>query len=1517
MNEQNEEYVKALYTALGGDEKGWNFDDFSDMISSDEDYNRTVFSSINSEGSYNYDDFSLMTGLKKKDQSSASPSDSSSQNPFLAFIPTYNAEAEAEGGTSLDFLNVNIEESLRNTSETPFFRGVIPEHIESFKNANPVSGGFLGEIWDTVDDLARSVYVGQGRSASIESTMDLMGLGADKVTPEAVNTYVSSLGDSWSRQNEYGQSKEVQDWYLHYKDNGEDWLAALEATMLNPSAAASIFIESMGAFLNEYSAKQAAAAVGGGALLGGTRGALIGSEAGGVGAGAGALAGGAAGAVKSVPYAMALMGGTIDANASFAEFLQEELGELEFNAENVYKVLTNPEANKRIRMRTLQRSGTVAVVDALIGRTIFNASTRLRNAGVSNLKVAGTGVGIGVGGGWLQESVARLAAGQSMDTAEIYWEGVAGIVPGSINIAAASMMPNSYSINNQKVDRQTMSDYLDVVSLGQLLEQEVKIENDRELIAIKNKKERQARIWGSIDENIPSDIKQKLYELELRRAELLEKTTRSAKTELASIEQEIDQTIENYRSTLQGPAMLNPRFPSEIAIPLAEPVLGQNGEMITQRIIKRTELQEPNPSKLGKLFRRRGRDITLRGRVYDSSSRWRKVRRLWNDTFKSNAGLDKKTAEIYRQMGRDRSAYTLRIQNDLARVNAVVSGARKAVNNDVAMADARTIAINSYLNGEDVDVSFLSQEDLASLDYARTQLDTMSARIIDSLIAHNPDWQKNPKLKMLIDTIQNNMGSYMKRSYQIFSDPTWAEAFSVPYEEMTEKTRELYDGAVQFVLQNSENAQTVEDARAIVTEYINKIRRMDQFEFATGSPGSAFAPFLKGRKDIPVEFRRLMGESNDPIFNYANTMDRLNGYLSNIQYQGTLANHLLNSGLAKTRLEPGYVAMAPNTENWNSLSELYVPEELKQQIESLAPLGRIDNSALRTFVQLTGSVKLGKTVLSPTTTSRNFISGMFLMLNSGHFFGMSDPKTMIQTVTNAKRAAWAGNPEVEAERLARLGILGDGAISGEMMAILRDFDSNIDEIINSTDPTMSEKAMQWAARVYAFGDDFYKTIGFYEEFNTLREYGMSESEAEAMAAERIRNSYPTYSYLPRNIKALRRFPITGTFVSFPWEVWRTSRNNLKYIAEDLDAGRTKMAYRRIAGMLVANGSLFALSEASKNMLGLDDEDDERIRTLTPDYQENSEFIYIGSDDESAQFIDGTALFPAEVIFKPIRALIENPSDREGLNRVLRTFDEAMSPYVGLDLTVKTTSEILSNEDEYGRPIYDEGKIESGYPIINGVINDPVKIMDYLASKAGPGVYNNMKEFMRALGVAPDVFGDKYSTYREYTPEDAILGVLGFRTTTVDYSKAIRSKVSSDKINLTEQETKTFSDISYQREMTEDEVRSVVTNYINERNAYYQNVIGYVDTGRALGLTDDALYDQLVGGGVSKSDMDWIMDNMIPPLKGISVQRTENREEQIRLDMSRSAERENIDTMIGIYRANIDLFDKILLEYTNE
>tara|TARA_R100000353_G_scaffold176089_1_gene148755 strand:- start:9382 stop:14049 length:4668 start_codon:yes stop_codon:yes gene_type:complete len=1506
--------------------------------------------------------------VKKKDSS-----ESLSQNPFMAFMPDSEVAS-----TDLDFTQVT---NPNPEAEKNFIGGSFGE----FLNSIPVVGDFI-------DDTARAIYTGQGEGAKIDETLKLMYGGTD-VDRETVQTYVDTVKD-WQRQQEsVGMSDEMRSFNKIYEENGSGPFGFFKGLANNPSVLPEIFLQSMAGMANKVSLAEGAAIMGGGAVAG--------SVAPGVGT--------AAGIAATMPTALGVMSGTLETAASFSEFLNEELGEREFNVDNVLAVMQDPEAYARMRNKALTKGATVGVFDAIGGRVVRSVGGKVLAKTGSKLKTTGVGLAGESVSGAAGETAARVAVGQELDVAEIGFEGVAGLATAPISVGTVLLNPPKYSINKGAANRNEVLDVVNTATNEQIkagLLDKIEVKNDAEVSALIASKKRKAEIDAEIDPRVKGEDRSRLVDLETEREKYVNSKLKSGKNRLSEIDSEIDEIINRaveaakvepiepkqpepievqpepvqpeavkkvkrekisdgtyvirhpdgdflLRKTDSGQyAAYDTTDPSEtsdqnnwgqgfrtikeaieyadrlgVSKPTEQPVQPEavetpaepteapeqpKQEYPTWRFDEEALLQEAQPksqmSRLKKLFHRKRGTISLNGKTYDKFSLNRSARRLWNRTFKSNAGANNEVAEIYRQLNRDIAAYNDKINVEANAINDLRKKASKGANENLT--NSRYDRINQYLTGDkEVDLSFLDQKDLQVLDYSRERIDTLSKHIVNVLQQKLKEGVKTEKQKKateeLIETIQFNNGQYIKRSFEAFTDPKYLKGFMMPYGEMNDVARKKFDGAVEY-LQTAEGL-SFEQAQAEVVKYIDDLVRGEGSEMAVGRAGAAAARFLRKRKDIPEAFRELLGEAKDPLFNYANTTEQLSGFLASIDYQQNLSDAVLGMGIATATPKPGYTKLAPNSNDWSYLKDLYVPIEFKEAMDALGPLETVNNNLYNSLVRLASYGKLSKTVLSPTTTFRNLYSGILLGLNSGHIFAMSPDRI-------GKSAAMAWGPvrnkkqlQKEREELIKLGVIGDATRSGELMATLNDFSSSYG------DPrrvATGKKAFDFAKKAYAFGDDFYKTTGFYEEKAKLMDSGMSELDAINKAAERIRGGYPTYSYIPPTIRKIRRNPFVGSFVSFPYEVVRTTKNNLLYAVEDLQAGRTRMAMSRLAGMTMATVGIGALSTASKHLLGLTDEDDERIRSLVPFYQEDSELLYMGKDENSATFIDGTALFPSEVVIKPIRILLENPQDETVGKRAVDALEEALGPYVGFDLTSKALLELFKNENSFGNAIYSEGEKVSSIPIVNGVFNDPKAMVNYLAKKAGPGVYNNAQEMARALEISPEIFGEKVSTYREYKPEDALLGFLGFRQSTVNYYQAVKNKIREEKGIMSELQSQQLKSLSTNRIMSENEIQKAFSAYKQAQDKFNNTVLGYAETGRTLGMAEDKIGSSFSDGGMSKRDVDQILRGGAIPMSIVSKQRYNNKIESLEANKAIYGD-ERVQEMIDMYTANVEAFNALV------
>ena len=852
-----------------------------------------------------------------------------------------------------------------------------------------------------------------------------------------------------------------------------------------------------------------------------------------------------------------------------------------------------------------------------------------------------------------------------------------------------------------------------------------------------------------------------------------------------------------------------------------------------------------------------------------------RVRQFFRDTFRSDAGIGgnrglkfwkrrqgarEEVAETIRGRGREMTMMENQLNLDLNVLDNLFTDVRKDINGKkVGRAEykRRQAELKKYMNGDDARIAFLSDSQKAKLDMLRGRVDGLSGELI-RLLEENP----TPKNKALIETIKANQGQYLKRSYEAFTDDgTWIKDFSKPYKKLSKNKQKLYNDAVEFLMQDKKIDRV--KAELEVTSYLQDLyTKLNSKSFIAGDGvvGALDSKIFSGRKDIPEPFRKLLGEVDDVTFNYVNTVHRMSGYVADMSYQKIMRQQLLDAGLAvEGKGMQGSVELAPG-KAFSGLDGLYVDPNFKVMYDSMMPLQSSPSTAYRTLLAVQGSVKIGKTVYSPTTTARNILSGTFLGMNAGHFFG-TDPKS----IAPAARLAWGlDDPGVntltmQRDKLIKLGIIGDGVRSGEIMGLLRDFNNATEaqRIANKSGGNKAKRAarkvQQTAQKLYAFGDDFYKTTGFFIETKRFMDSGMDRATAEKRAAERIRGGYPTYSYVPRNVKKLRRFPLTGMFVSFPYEVARTTGNNFRYAAQDFAEGRYKMGMQRLIGMGTANAFGFGMHSLTKQLNEYTEEEIDAIRLLGPDWQTNAQPILLPhTEDGDIRFLDATALLPQETIWGPVRALLlqGDPRDKTYMDGIESAIEVALSPYISTDATANLMFEISNNRKKGSdTPIYYYDQDKS---LVENLIENGDEIATHLMKGAGPGAYGNLAEFFRANDIAPEIFGEKDTAYKTFSNADAIMALFGFRVNTFDLKAGVLPAVYEEMQDIKEYQGFNLSNRDIRLWMDKDTpfIKEIADDYAAKQIKVAKRMQVYPNVALEAGLPEEDLIKTLVNSGIS-------------------------------------------------------------------
>ncbi|MCB2130857.1 MAG: twin-arginine translocation signal domain-containing protein [Rhodobacteraceae bacterium] len=690
---------------------------------------------------------------------------------------------------------------------------------------------------------------------------------------------------------------------------------------------------------------------------------------------------------------------------------------------------------------------------------------------------------------------------------------------------------------------------------------------------------------------------------------------------------------------------------------------------------------------------------------------------------------------------------------------------------------------------------------------------------------------------LLMDTIAGNIGEYVHRSYRAFDDPHWAR--NVP-NEVLDNARDYLES--RHLEQNPES--TIEEAAKAADRIIESILKentaFDSMEayIRESKLGAKDLSLLKRRKDIAPEIRELLGEYEDPRLNFAKSATKMTRLIFNDAFLKRVREIGLGTFLFEDGEQPpGHwkTIAAEGNEAYAPLNGLKTTPEINQAF--IDALGNENmESWYRAIVRMNGAVKFGKTVLSPTTAARNFMSAMFFTLGNSHFnLGHAGMSLRVHLDKQGDNYDYL-------RHLKELGVVYDTPYAEEMMRLLRDTDLQ-DRLLN--DRMKAKHALDMAQSFYRFGDDFWKVIGFENEVAIqMKHYGMGRAEAEKEAAERIRNTYPTYSMTGRFVNKLRRFPLAGTFVSFPAEIIRTSYHILRYAKQDMEHSKS-LGAQRLAGLAITAGLAYAAQALSMLMLGVDDDEDEAVRQQLPEWSKNSNLYYLSREDGNLRYLDLSFLDPYNYWKRPITAILRDQPLKESAQEAAR---EMLAPFFGTDIAFGALAEIWSNKKSSGGTVYNSA---------DTALEQSRSIADHIRKAIQPGAFSNLERILKAGR------GEKTTTGRTYSMSDEMAALAGFRVSTLDpgVSLKYRSYETQDAIRGASSILRKAA--TDPNPVSEDELRDTFDRVTEIREEAYQDLLRSITAAKRSGLSDAAVLRQLQSGGLSKKDAAALASGIIP------------------------------------------------------
>lgn len=518
---------------------------------------------------------------------------------------------------------------------------------------------------------------------------------------------------------------------------------------------------------------------------------------------------------------------------------------------------------------------------------------------------------------------------------------------------------------------------------------------------------------------------------------------------------------------------------------------------------------------------------------------------------------------------------------------------------------------------------------------------------------------------------------YFTRTYSIANDPAEAKRIMAAIKNKDVKNTKVsaedyrrIDNAEQYLKSKIPQGNMTADEynshiKGVMESIINRVRPTEK-----GVLDSLFSPVdingiiyatktsqkvLKGRKDISEPIRDLLGEIKDPLKKAELTLLNQNKVISEVKFLNDVdayARANIGREIEMGKLIPGLPGIKTQfterqmqglTKPMSELSEEVLGKfgtgrQLLQNIYTSPVMARFisDGLTLAKPTDKYGSFlidALGKgsslaqatyTALDTGAYALNTLGAATMLAGNGYLFSSATPKAAVyaarQFVEGIKR-----NDKKYLEELAQLkaaDIVGADVTGRSIAQNANVFSKNP---LTTTGRVYGE-TMTALGKAYSQPDNLAKIIAFKVEQANLKKIfpkaaGQNAKDYEQqifdMAAERVRNTLPTYTVAAPAARALSRFPLVGQYPLFFTELMRTSKNTAKTafkdLREGLESGNNKQVLYGLK-RLTALGTTLTAPELAMSYYnddnGITSKQQQVTNFLAPDWAKSSNTIFV-------------------------------------------------------------------------------------------------------------------------------------------------------------------------------------------------------------------------------------------------------------------------------------------------------------------
>ena len=492
-----------------------------------------------------------------------------------------------------------------------------------------------------------------------------------------------------------------------------------------------------------------------------------------------------------------------------------------------------------------------------------------------------------------------------------------------------------------------------------------------------------------------------------------------------------------------------------------------------------------------------------------------------------------------------------------------------------------------------------------------------------------------------------------------------------------------------------------------------------------------------------------------------------------------------------------------------------IADALEETSENLAKKSMLGKAYENFILYPKATSQIAKTILSPITHVRNFLSASMFATANGIIPGVTLTPDMMKEAFSALQVGMKGTRQQNElyQKLLRLGVVNSQVQVGDLVKLMEDV--KFGETFNSYNGLskmleVPRKIMKGSQEYYTAEDDFWKIGSWIAESKRLEKSfaakgltrGTQFKDAsgkmikldtdyfEKQAADIVKNNIPNYSYVSDFVKGLRRLPL-GNFVSFPAEIMRTSTNIVRRALDEisftatLDNGTTvkpleNIGYKRLAGMAATTLVVpYAAAEGAKALYNVTEDEMDALRRFVPEWSKNSTLIPI-RDKETGRlkYIDFSHMNAYDTITRPIQTVLnrvgQGEDDMDGImdDFVLGLIDstkELGAPFVSESIWTEALTDITLRK----------GKTPEGYQVWNEEDTNGGKVASMVKHLFESQAPLNIKQLNRMrLSIKDENDPDRFDERgNEYELGNELAGIAGLRAIDINPANGLTYKIS--------------------------------------------------------------------------------------------------------------------------------------------